>query len=83
MNSKSRLAIGILTAVAMFLLTFVLRRGGPLRDAAPAQFPMTAGVWCIFVLLFVKLKKSEKRASVGKVGRRRPGILVPSGVLNG
>ncbi len=29
MNSKGKLAIGILTAVAMFLLTLVLPRGGP------------------------------------------------------
>lgn len=56
MNSKGRLVIGILTAVAMFLLTFVLPRGGPLQDASLAQFPLTAGVWSIFVLLFVKLK---------------------------
>jgi hypothetical protein len=56
MNSKGKLVIGILTAVAMFLLTFVLPRGGPLQDASLAQFPLTAGVWSIFVLLFVRLK---------------------------
>jgi hypothetical protein len=56
MNSKGKLAIGVLTAVAMFLLTFVLPKGGPLQDAALAQFPLTVGVWAIFVLLFVKLK---------------------------
>ncbi len=56
MNSKGKLAIGVLTAVAMFLLSFMLPRGGPLQDAALAQFPLTVGVWAIFVLLFVKLK---------------------------
>jgi len=56
MNWKSRLTLGILTAVAMMLATFALPRGGALRDAALVQFPMTVGVWAIFVLLFVKLK---------------------------
>jgi hypothetical protein len=56
MNTKVRLVLGILTAIAMFLLTFLLPRGGPLQDAALAQFPATVGVWSIFVLLFVKLK---------------------------
>jgi len=56
MAPKSKLVLGILTAVAMFALTFVLPRGGGLRDALAAQFPVTVGVWAIFVLLFVKLK---------------------------
>jgi hypothetical protein len=56
MNWKSRLFLGVLTAVAMMLATFALPRGGALRDAALVQFPMTVGVWAIFVLLFVKLK---------------------------
>jgi hypothetical protein len=56
MNWKSKLALGILTAVAMYLLTFLLPRGGTLRDTALVQFPLTVGVWAIFVLLFVKLK---------------------------
>jgi hypothetical protein len=56
MNWKSKLMLGILTAVAMYLLTFLLPRGGTLRDAALVQFPLTVGVWAIFVLLFVKLK---------------------------
>jgi hypothetical protein len=56
MNWKSKLALGILTAVAMYLLTFLLPRGGSLRDAALVQFPVTVGVWAIYVLLFVKLK---------------------------
>jgi hypothetical protein len=30
--------------------------GGGMRDAAVVQFPVTVGVWAIFVLLFVKLK---------------------------
>ena len=56
MNLKSKLILGILTAVAMSLLTFALPRGGPLNNASLVQFPLTAGVWAIFVLLFVKLK---------------------------
>jgi len=56
MNPKSKFILGILTAVAMFCLSFALPRGGALRDAQAAQFPMTVGVWAIFVLLFVKLK---------------------------
>lgn len=56
MTWKSKLLLGILTALAMFLLTFALPRGGALRDAALVQFPVTVGVWAIFVLLFVKLK---------------------------
>ena len=56
MNSKSRLLLGILTALAMMALTYALPRGSLLRDTALVQFPMTAGVWAIFVLLFVKLK---------------------------
>jgi hypothetical protein len=56
MTWKTKLLLGILTALAMFLLTFALPRGGALRDATVAQFPVTVGVWAIFVLLFVKLK---------------------------
>jgi hypothetical protein len=56
MNWKSRFAVGVLTALAMMLLTFALPRGGPMRDAAVVQFPITVGIWAIFVLLFVKLK---------------------------
>jgi hypothetical protein len=56
MNAKSRFLVGVLTALAMMLLTFALPRGGPMRDAAVVQFPMTVGIWAIFVLLFVKLK---------------------------
>jgi hypothetical protein len=57
MNWKSKLVLGILTAVAMLLLTFAIPRGGSfLRDAQAAHFPATVGVWAIFVLLFVKLK---------------------------
>ena len=56
MDWKSKLVLGILTAVAMMLLTYALPRGSPLRDAALVQFPLTVGVWAIFVLLFVKLK---------------------------
>lgn len=56
MNTKGRFLIGVLTALAMMLLTFALPRGGPMRDAAVVQFPMTVGIWAIFVLLFVRLK---------------------------
>jgi hypothetical protein len=55
MNWK-RLAVGIFTAFAMLILTYLLPRGGMLREASLVQFPMTVGVWAIFVLLFVKLK---------------------------
>jgi hypothetical protein len=56
MNFKTKMLIGILTALAMMLLTFALPRGGPVREAAIVQFPVTVGIWAIFVLLFVKLK---------------------------
>lgn len=56
MDSKVKFFVGVLTALAMMLLTFALPRGGPLRDAAVVQFPLTVGIWAIFVLLFVKLK---------------------------
>jgi hypothetical protein len=56
MNPRSRFLVGVLTALAMMLLTFALPRGGALRDAMLVQFPMTVGIWAIFVLLFVKLK---------------------------
>jgi hypothetical protein len=56
MNWKSKLALGVLTALAMMLLTYALPRGGVMRDSAVVQFPVTVGVWAIFVLLFVKLK---------------------------
>jgi hypothetical protein len=56
MNPKARVLVGVLTALAMMLATFALPRGGAVRDAAVVQFPMTAGIWAIFVLLFVKLK---------------------------
>jgi hypothetical protein len=56
MNWKSKLILGILTALAMMLLTYALPRGGAIRDAAVVQFPITVGIWAIFVLLFVKLK---------------------------
>ena len=42
--------------IAMLLATYALPRGGALRDASLVQFPLTVGVWAIFVLLFVKLK---------------------------
>ena len=56
MNFKTKFALGVLTALAMLALTFAIPRGGPVRDAQLVQFPLTVGVWAIFVLLFVKLK---------------------------
>jgi hypothetical protein len=56
MSWKSKLILGVLTALAMMALTFALPRGGAMADAAVVQFPLTVGVWAIFVLLFVKLK---------------------------
>jgi len=57
MDWKSKLIVGILTAVVMMLLTFALPKGGSfVQSAAVAEFPMTVGVWAIVVLLFVKLK---------------------------
>jgi hypothetical protein len=56
MNPKLKILVGVLTALAMMLLTFALPRGGAIREAAVVQFPMTVGIWAIFVLLFVKLK---------------------------
>jgi len=56
MSVTMKLALGILTALAMLALTFAIPRGGALRDAQLATYPMTVGIWAIFVLLFVKLK---------------------------
>ena len=56
MTGKAKLLLGIFTALAMLLLSFALPRGGSLRDAQLVLFPLTIGVWAIFVLLFVKLK---------------------------
>jgi hypothetical protein len=56
MNWKSRFLLGVFTALAMMAATYLLPRGGTMRDASLVQFPMTVGVWAIFVLLFVKLK---------------------------
>jgi hypothetical protein len=57
MTWRSKLILGILTAVVMMLLTFALPKGGSyVQSAAVAEFPVTVGVWAIFVLLFVKLK---------------------------
>ena len=56
MNPKVKILVGVLTALAMMMLTYALPRGGMIREAAVVQFPMTVGIWAIFVLLFVKLK---------------------------
>jgi hypothetical protein len=41
MNWKSKLALGVLTALAMLVLTYALPRGGAVREAALVQFPVT------------------------------------------
>jgi hypothetical protein len=56
MNWKAKLVLGILTALAMSALTLTLPRGTALQNTMVGQFPMTVGIWAIFVLLFVKLK---------------------------
>ena len=82
MSWKSKLVLGVLTALAMMFLTYALPRGGPMRDAAVVQFPVTVGVWAIFVLLFVKLKEAytetQRLTGLTTVGsksrlRQRPG----------
>ena len=49
-HELEKLALGILTALAMLVVTYLLPRGGALRKASLGQFPMTVGVWAIFVL---------------------------------
>ncbi len=44
MNWKSKLVLGMLTALAMMFLTYALPRGGSMRDATLVQFPVTVGV---------------------------------------
>jgi len=56
MNWITKLLLGILTALAMLVLTFALPKGTAVQTAQLVQFPLTVGVWAIFVLLFVKLK---------------------------
>lgn len=56
MNSKTRFALGVTTALAMLALTYAVPRGSAMGNAQLVQFPVTVGVWAIFVLLFVKLK---------------------------
>jgi hypothetical protein len=56
MNWKAKLGLGILTALAMSALTLTLPHNTPQQNAIVTQFPMTVGIWAIFVLLFVKLK---------------------------
>ncbi|HEX8816613.1 MAG TPA: hypothetical protein VF753_14035 [Terriglobales bacterium] len=56
MTTTTKLFLGILTALCMLLLTFLVPRGNALGNAQLVQFPVTVGVWAIFVLLFVKLK---------------------------
>jgi len=56
MNSKMKFVLGVLTALAMLGLTYLIPRGSAVGEAQLVQFPVTVGVWAIFVLLFVKLK---------------------------
>ena len=56
MNWMTKLVLGILTALAMLVLTFALPKSTAVQTAQLVQFPLTVGVWAIFVLLFVKLK---------------------------
>ena len=56
MNSKTKFALGVLTALAMLALSYLVPRGNALGNAQLVLFPVTVGVWAIFVLLFVKLK---------------------------
>jgi hypothetical protein len=56
MNSKMKFVLGVLTALAMLGLTYLVPRGSAMGDAQLVLFPVTVGVWAIFVLLFVKLK---------------------------
>jgi drug/metabolite transporter (DMT)-like permease len=62
MNWKSKLALGVLTALAMLVLTYALPRGGAVREAALVQFPVTVGVWAIFSFAF---RETEINASPG------------------
>lgn len=39
MNAKVKILVGVLTALAMMLLTFALPRGGMIRETAVVQFP--------------------------------------------
>ena len=56
MGWKSKLVLGVLTALAMFALTFALPKQNATEMQSLVQFPLTVGVWAIFVLLFVILK---------------------------
>ena len=56
MTWKAKLLLGILTALAMSALTLTLPRGTALQEMVVVTFPMTVGIWAIFVLLFVRLK---------------------------
>jgi hypothetical protein len=55
-GKEPKFVLGELTALAMLGLSFLVPRGGAVDNAQLVQFPVTVGVWAIFVLLFVKLK---------------------------
>jgi hypothetical protein len=56
MSWKAKLVLGVLTAMAMSALTLTLPKANSIQSAQVILFPLTVGVWAIFVLLFVKLK---------------------------
>ena len=56
MSWKAKLVLGVLTAMAMSALTLTLPKANSIQSAQVVLFPLTVGVWAIFVLLFVKLK---------------------------
>ena len=75
------IAFEILIALAMFVLTFALPRGGALRDAQLVQFPVTVGVWAIFCFAFREIEigsTAVKGQNTCDGGHRRclDGVLV-------
>ena len=56
MNPKAKILVGVLTALGRMRSTFALPGGGMIRDEAVVQFPISVGIWTIFVPRFVKLK---------------------------
>jgi hypothetical protein len=66
------LGIGILTALAMFALTFVLPRGTAMRDAVLVQFPMTVGVWAIFGFALREIEVGSSVQVNGSLSRTFP-----------
>jgi hypothetical protein len=80
MNSKTRLTLGILTALAMFALTFVLPRGTAMRDAVLVQFPMTVGVWAIFGFALREIEVGSSVQVNGSLSRTFPIAKIERGI---